>query len=213
MKNVPLQSIVERLKRLESELAAARERISQLEAQIETDPLLDILNRRGFERELSRSLAHVKRYQTKAGVIFVDLNNFKTINDRYGHLAGDAILKAVAIGINAQTRKSDVVGRFGGDEFILLLWNATRASVRAKAFALEKMIAALEIPFASKSLFVGASAGIAMLRADDDAFSAIERADADMYSRKCKEIRGAEPSGSQLNKKERVGLSLEGQAL
>jgi diguanylate cyclase (GGDEF)-like protein len=192
--SVPIRSIFERLKRLEAELAAARERISHLEAQIETDPLLDILNRRGFERELNRGLAHVKRYQTKAGLIFIDLNNFKMINDHYGHLAGDAILKAVAIGINSQTRESDVVGRFGGDEFILLLWNATRTSVRAKALSLEKMIASLNIPFAKKVLLVSASAGIAMLRQEDDPYSAIERADADMYSRKCSEIRGAKPS-------------------
>jgi diguanylate cyclase (GGDEF)-like protein len=180
-----IKSILTRLKRLESELATARERISQLEAQIETDPLLDVLNRRGFERELNRALAHVKRYQIKAGLIFLDLNNFKMTNDHYGHLAGDAILKAVAAGINGQVRKSDVVGRFGGDEFIMLLWNATRASIRAKAQALETMIAGLQIPFAGKKLRVNASAGIAMLRSQDDTARAIERADADMYAQKC----------------------------
>jgi diguanylate cyclase (GGDEF)-like protein len=197
--SLSIRSILARLKKLESELAVTRKRISQLEAQIETDPLLDILNRRGFERELNRALAHAKRYQTKAGLIFLDLNNFKTINDRYGHLAGDAILKAIAADINSQIRKSDIVGRFGGDEFILLLWNATSASVHAKAQALEKTIGSLKVPFAGKILRVNASAGIAMLRSEDDTASAIERADVDMYSHKCNALPVANLSDKACN--------------
>jgi diguanylate cyclase (GGDEF)-like protein len=184
MKNVSMALILDRLKKFDAELQAARERISHLEEQIETDPLLDILNRRGFERELNRALAHVKRYRTPAGLIFIDLNNFKTINDRHGHLAGDAILKAVAAVLNGHTRASDVVGRFGGDEFVLLLWNATERHVRAKAREHEAMIASLQVPFADKMLQAHATAGVAMLADDDDAAKVVERADADMYARK-----------------------------
>src|SRR5262249_24654629 len=152
MKTVSMSLILDRLRKFDAELHAARERISHLEQQIETDPLLDILNRRGFERELNRALAHVKRYQATAGLIFIDLHNFKTINDRHGHLAGDAMLKAVAATLNGRTRASDVVGRFGGDEFVLLLWNATERHVRAKACEHEAMIASLQVPFADKML-------------------------------------------------------------
>jgi len=182
--------ILDRLKKFDAELHAARERISHLEDQIETDPLLDILNRRGFERELNRALAHVQRYRTTAGLIFIDLNNFKAINDRHGHLAGDAILKAVAALLNSHTRASDVVGRFGGDEFVLLLWNATERHVRAKAHEHEAMIASLQVPFADKTLRAHATAGVAMLGADDNATKVVERADADMYSRKIAKPRG-----------------------
>jgi diguanylate cyclase (GGDEF)-like protein len=172
------------VRRLEAELALARQRIDALEAQIETDPLLGILNRRGFERAFDRAFAHVKRYRSTAGVIFLDLDNFKSVNDRHGHLAGDAALKAVVSAIGAKVRKSDVMGRFGGDEFIILLWNVTLSSLRAKAKAIAKTITALRIPFGGGILRIEASAGTAMLHAEDDAMRAIERADADMYMQK-----------------------------
>jgi len=190
MKTVSMQQILDRLKKFDAELQAARERISHLEEQIETDPLLNVLNRRGFERELCRALAYMRRYRTSAGLIFIDLDNFKAINDRHGHLAGDAILKAIAAALNAHTRASDVVGRFGGDEFVMLLWNATEAQVRAKAQAHEAMIASLQVPFADLVLQAGATAGVAMLGADDQASSVVERADADMYSQKIAKTRG-----------------------
>ena len=189
MKNVSMAQIVARLKKFDAELLAARERISHLEELIETDSLLNVLNRRGFERELSRALAHLRRYRTSAGLIFIDLDNFKAINDRHGHLAGDAILKAIAAALNSHTRASDVVGRFGGDEFVLLLVNATEPQVRARAQAHEAMIASLEVPFADLVLHAGATAGVAMLGADDHASGVVERADADMYSHKIAKIR------------------------
>src|SRR5258708_31942493 len=133
MKNVSMELILDRLKKFNAGLHAARERMGHLGEQMETDPLLNVLNRRGFERELNRALAHVKRYQTTAGLIFIDLNNFKAINDRYGHLAGDAILKGIAAALDGHTRASDVVGRFGGDEFAPLLWNRPQHHVRPKA--------------------------------------------------------------------------------
>jgi len=190
MKQVSMALILDRLKTFDAELQAARDRISHLEQQIETDPLLEILNRRGFERELNRALAHVKRYRATAGLIFIDLNNFKTINDRHGHLAGDAMLKAVASALNSHTRASDVVGRFGGDEFVLLLWNATERHVRAKAREHEAMIGALEVSFSGKTLRAHATAGVAMLDPRNSATRIVERADADMYARKINKPRG-----------------------
>ena len=208
MKNVSMELILDRLKKFDAELSAARERISHLEEQIETDPLLNVLNRRGFERELNRALAHVKRYRTTAGLVFIDLNNFKAVNDQHGHLAGDAILKAVAVGLSNHTRASDVVGRFGGDEFVLLLWNAGVGHIRTKAQEHEDMIAALEVPFADKLLHVQATAGVAMLAAGDDAAKAVQRADADMYARKMAKARASKPPRGRARvsaERERLG--------
>ncbi len=80
---------------------ASRARIADLEARVDIDPLTDVLNRRGFERELKRSLAYVKRYGTSAALIYVDLDGFKPVNDRHGHAAGDAVLKAIAAALFA----------------------------------------------------------------------------------------------------------------
>ena len=111
------------VERLELELAAARNEIMALAARADTDPLTETLNRRGFERELKRALAYLKRYGTSAALLYADLDRFKTINDSYGHAAGDAVLQAVAMVIARQVRASDLVARFGGDEFVVLLWN------------------------------------------------------------------------------------------
>ena len=111
------------VERLAAELEASRARITELETRIDVDPLTETLNRRGFERELKRSLAYVKRYGASAALIYLDLDEFKPINDRHGHAAGDAVLKAIAAALARNVRASDVVARIGGDEFVVLLWN------------------------------------------------------------------------------------------
>ena len=120
----PAALLLAEVARLKRELEEARARIAELELRADVDPLLDILNRRGFERELKRSLAYVKRYATPAALLYIDLDGFKTINDRHGHAAGDVLLKAVAGELPAHVRASDVVARLGGDEFGVLMWNA-----------------------------------------------------------------------------------------
>jgi diguanylate cyclase (GGDEF)-like protein len=106
---------------LAAQLEVSRARISELEARIDIDPLTDILNRRGFERELKRSLAYVKRYGTSVALVYVDLDGFKPVNDHHGHAAGDTVLKAIAAALVRNVRASDVVARIGGDEFAVLL--------------------------------------------------------------------------------------------
>ncbi len=129
------------VERLERELAAARLQMTALEARADIDPLTDVLNRRGFERELKRSLAYVKRHGTGAALVYVDLDDFKSVNDRHGHAAGDAVLKAVAMVLVRHVRASDLVARLGGDEFAVLLWNLDEANAQTKALALEAAIA------------------------------------------------------------------------
>ncbi|MBI1201612.1 MAG: diguanylate cyclase [Rhodopseudomonas sp.] len=169
---------------LKQALADAERKIAELEARADEDPLLGLLNRRGFERELTRSLAYVKRYGTGAALMFIDLDDFKPVNDRYGHVAGDAVLKAVAGALIGHVRASDVVARLGGDEFCVLLWNVADAAALAKAAEIEAVIAALRVDYAGAELLVGASAGIAMLVADAAPSDVIDAADRAMYARK-----------------------------
>ena len=172
------------VERLELELAAARSEIVALAAHVDTDPLTGVLNRRGFERELKRALAYLKRYDTSAALLFVDLDRFKTINDSHGHAAGDAVLRAVAMVIARQVRASDLVARLGGDEFVVLLWNLTAANARAKAEVIEAAIARTTATHAGTQLSIGASVGSAPLLPLDTPASVLERADAAMYARK-----------------------------
>jgi diguanylate cyclase (GGDEF)-like protein len=170
--------------RLEAELAAMRARVAELETHAERDPLTGVLNRRGFERELARAAAYVRRYGGNAALIYVDLDRFKPVNDRNGHAAGDAVLKAVAAALLGTVRASDAVARVGGDEFAVLLWNLTAQAARNKADALERAIAATAVPWGEHALMVGATAGIAELAAESDGLDLLARADAAMYERK-----------------------------
>lgn len=169
---------------LRQELRVTRARLAEAEARADIDPLVDALNRRGFERELARSIAYVRRYGTPAALIYVDLDEFKSVNDRFGHAAGDALLRSVAATLTVNVRASDVVARLGGDEFAVLLWNVTEAAAAAKAAALQQAIADIRCGWQSSELVVEASLGTAMLRPDDAPAVTIARADAAMYRAK-----------------------------
>ena len=172
------------IRQLKAELAQVRSRIAELQASADTDFLLGIFNRRGFERELGRAIAYIKRYHTTGAVIMLDLDRLKPINDTFGHAAGDEVLKAVAATLAKIVRASDVVGRLGGDEFAVLLWNLSETDARAKAQALEQAIEALSFSFDGRTVTAGASAGLAILGPQTDARRALEEADSAMYVRK-----------------------------
>ena len=176
--------LAEEVSRLELELAAARSRMAALETRAEIDPLTDLVNRRGLERELKRALAYVKRYGTNAVLVYLDLDGFKSVNDRHGHAAGDTVLKAVAMVLTRQVRASDLVARHGGDEFVMLLWNLAEADAQSKARSLEAAVSRMTAPHGDATLSVGASAGSTMLLPLDIPATVLERADRAMYVRK-----------------------------
>jgi diguanylate cyclase (GGDEF)-like protein len=182
------------IRRLRTQLAEALARIEELQASADTDFLLDIPNRRGFERELHRSIAYIKRYHASGALIVLDVDRLKPINDAFGHAAGDQVLKAIVEALLAQVRSSDVIGRLGGDEFALLLWNLTETDARAKAVSLEQAIDQLTFTFGSRTVRAGASIGVAILGQHAEAGRALEEADAAMYVRKLQ--RRQEASGS-----------------
>src|SRR5262249_48332804 len=128
------------IRRLRGELTRALMRIEELQASAHTDFLLGIHNRRGFERELNRAIAYIRRYRASGALIVIDVDRLKTINDAFGHAAGDEVLKAIAAVLAREVRASDVLGRLGGDEFALLLWNLTTTDARAKAASLEEAV-------------------------------------------------------------------------
>src|SRR5215212_1775970 len=172
------------VRRLRTELARALTRIEELQASADTDFLLDIPNRRGFERELHRSIAYIKRYHASGALIVLDVDRLKPINDAFGHAAGDQVLKAIVAVLSDQVRSSDIIGRLGGDEFALLLWNLTETDARAKAASLEQAIDGLTFTFRGSTVTAGASAGVAILGPQADAEKAMEEADSAMYVRK-----------------------------
>jgi diguanylate cyclase (GGDEF)-like protein len=172
------------IRRLRTQLSRAQARIAELQASADTDFLLDIPNRRGFERELNRAIAYIKRYHASGALIVLDVDRLKPINDAFGHAAGDQVLKAVVAALSRQVRSSDVIGRLGGDEFALLLWNLSETDARAKAASLEEAIDQLAFVFCGSTVTAGASAGVAILGPHAEAGRALEQADSAMYVRK-----------------------------
>jgi diguanylate cyclase (GGDEF)-like protein len=172
------------IRRLRGELARALRKIEELQASADTDFLLGIPNRRGFERELARALAYIKRYDASGALIVLDVDRLKPINDAFGHAAGDQVLKAIVAVLTSQVRSSDLVGRLGGDEFALLLWNLSTTDAKAKAAALEEAIDRLTVDFQGSTITAGASAGVALLGAHGELSRALEEADSAMYLRK-----------------------------
>jgi diguanylate cyclase (GGDEF)-like protein len=180
----PADSDKATIRRLKRELAQAVRQVEALQASAETDFLLGVFNRRGFERELDRAVAYIKRYQASGALIVLDVDRLKPVNDVFGHAAGDQVLKAIVATLSHQVRASDVIGRLGGDEFGLLLWNLSETDARAKAASLEQAIDQLSFVFGGRTVTAGASAGVATLGAHAEAGKALEKADHAMYVRK-----------------------------
>jgi len=172
------------IRRLKSQLAKALARIDQLQAAADTDFLLGIANRRGFERELARAISYIQRYHASGALIVLDVDRLKPINDNFGHAAGDEVLKAIVAVLSRQIRSSDVIGRLGGDEFALLLWNLSETDAHAKAAALETDIDRLSFAFAGSRVATGVSAGVTLLGPHSETVRALADADRAMYVRK-----------------------------
>src|SRR6201994_2790078 len=151
------------IRRLKARLAKAEARIEQLQAAAETDFLLDVANRRGFERELARAISYIQRYHASGALVVLDVDRLKPINDNFGHAAGDEVLKAIVAVLSRQIRSSDMIGRLGGDEFALLLWNLSETDAHAKAAALEEDIDSLRFAFGDGTISTGVSAGVSLL--------------------------------------------------
>ena len=180
----PVRSIPAELATLLGEIERLQGRIKELETTADTDPLTGVFNRRGFERELKRTLAYIDRYWTRAALLYADLDGFKSVNDTHGHAAGDAILKGVAATLTRNVRASDTVARLGGDEFAIILWNLSEADAAKKARALEAAIAAMPIDWNAGTLSARASIGLALINPSDSLAKVVAAADHAMYARK-----------------------------
>lgn len=163
---------------------AVLEALHDAEDLADRDPLAPVLNRRAFQRAVQRALSYVERYGRTSAVLYIDLDQFKAINDTFGHAAGDAVLRHVAAVLMDNVRDSDIVGRLGGDEFGVLLAEAGHAEASAKAEALRTIIASSPLTYEGQTHLVRASIGLHVLEAPDDVEGAIARADEAMYASK-----------------------------
>ena len=144
----------------------------------DTDALTGLHNRRMFHETLGREVGRAQRYRRTLGLIVLDLDDFKQINDRHGHLAGDAVLAEVGERMRSVARSADVPCRIGGEEFAVILPESALTDAEALYQRLAEAISARPIEHVGTIRF---SAGLAELRADDDTLSFFERADRALY--------------------------------
>ena len=172
------------LELLREQVAVLKARLADAERLADRDVLTPLLNRRAFLRELERAIAIARRYKSPASVIYFDLNGFKSVNDRYGHAAGDAVLVAVGERMSAAVRAEDVVGRIGGDEFAVLLQRADAASAAIKADSLRDTVLKDPLQHKQQHITIGMTYGVREISAADSAEQALAEADANMYLHK-----------------------------
>ncbi len=169
---------------------ARDEAIAQVNHLAHVDPLTQLANRRLLSKHLEKAVASSVRHKDHGAVLLIDLDRFKPINDRHGHEGGDAVLVEIAERLRSIVRFEDVIGRIGGDEFVVLIHRlgADERVVREQALGIaEKLVDSVDTPFDfnGKTLPVGASIGIRLLGFEElDAETAIREADIAMYRAK-----------------------------
>ncbi|MBC7681217.1 MAG: diguanylate cyclase [Ferruginibacter sp.] len=172
-------------RQLEAQLARISTLQTLLQEQAIRDPLTGLFNRRYLDETLARDLSRAKREGHSLALILLDLDNFKRINDTYGHLAGDQVLKILSALLRKGARQSDTICRFGGEEFLVVLPNMSLDQARQKVDAWRLEFAQTVIQFGDVSLRVTFSAGVAVCPqhgGDSDALVAC--ADAALYRAK-----------------------------
>ncbi|MEP4547228.1 MAG: diguanylate cyclase [Saccharospirillum sp.] len=176
--------LTEQLTSLQADNQKLIEQVNQERELSLRDPLTQLPNRQGFDARLAEEIARSERYQQPCCVALIDIDLFKTINDQYGHLAGDKVLKVLAKEMRSQLRQSDYLARFGGEEFVLLL---PQTPIDAGMQAVEKMrlhISQCPFNFQGKPVQITFSAGVSAYRNGESADQWLHRADEALYASK-----------------------------
>jgi len=158
--------------------------MKQLETVAAIDPLTNCYNRRAFSACLEKDIAYARRYKNDISVVMLDIDNFKRINDTYGHAAGDAVLKSVSALITATVRKSDYLARYGGEEFVLVLPDTSLYNAVQLAEKLRKKIMQHEVAAGDNHIGVTMSFGAACLENKTEGTSLLKEADERLYQAK-----------------------------
>jgi diguanylate cyclase (GGDEF)-like protein/PAS domain S-box-containing protein len=149
-----------------------------------TDDLTGLPNRRLFDAALAGRLENLTRYGWQFGLLIVDIDHFKDVNDNHGHAFGDAVLVGVARTLHGAVRAGDVLARWGGEEFAVLVESSDDASLLETAERLRVLVARSEVRLASVSTKVQVSVGGSLARSEDSAESLFARADGALYGAK-----------------------------
>ena len=167
---------------LHRDRARLRELLVLAEAAADTDPLTGLVNSRAFHARLREEAPRLARRGSSITLAYIDLDNFKRVNDQHGHAAGDAVLTRIAGALRSTVRAGDLPARVGGDEFAVALWDTGVEGGRVFASRFRAAVDAIARDYPQTGL--GASVGLALLADDGDVGLALRAADAAMYQDK-----------------------------
>jgi diguanylate cyclase (GGDEF)-like protein len=157
-------------------------RVGEMERMATMDPLTGAFNRRKFDEVVEREIERIRRYGIDTfSIVMADIDDFKMVNDRYGHRAGDEVLRRFVEEVGRQLRKNDMLFRWGGEEFLVLLPHTACLRAIDAAEKIRRAVAAIETPFPGG---VTCSLGVAEFSLEEGLEAAIERADAMLYRAK-----------------------------
>ncbi|MGA7802408.1 MAG: GGDEF domain-containing protein [Gammaproteobacteria bacterium] len=152
--------------------------------QAQRDALTGVYNRAAMDEALQREVQFAQRHQAPLALIVLDIDLFKSINDQYGHAQGDCTIKCIADCATDCVRRTDLVFRYGGEEFVVLLRNTGRAGARRLAERIRQRVEGLRCTCGDQSIRTTVSAGVAEFGADDTAAKLFARADSALYQAK-----------------------------
>lgn len=178
------QALLERLESMEKQTDLFRKRAEEAHLKSKTDPLTGLANRFGYDQQLANELERFQRYGTTFSLCVADIDFFKRINDEYGHLAGDKVLRLMARILRANLRNVDFIARFGGEEFVILMPSTDGPSAHTAAEKVRVAVEQSPFNFQSKPVQITVSFGIAEVRSDDSSETLFGRADACLYEAK-----------------------------
>jgi diguanylate cyclase (GGDEF)-like protein/PAS domain S-box-containing protein len=164
--------------------AALLQRIDQLQEESLVDPLTGVANRRCIDMKLHSRIDEMQRYGWPSGVLFLDIDNFKIVNDTYGHNVGDGVLMMVARTLSSNLRAHDLLGRYGGEEFVAVITHVDMAQLHSFADRLRVLVENSRHDTEYSTIRVTVSIGATVVRPEDTVETVITRADLFMYNSK-----------------------------
>ena len=179
-----MSSLAERVQEMELEANDLRTKLRMENSKAHHDPLTGLANRLAYDERLAQEVARWKRFNKPLTLLIWDIDHFKSVNDRFGHSAGDKVLKIIAAELSAGIRETDFVCRFGGEEFVMLLPGAAMQSAMEVANNLREKIKACQFNSGGKSVAITVSCGLCEFTAGTGPEEVFEQADKALYGAK-----------------------------
>jgi diguanylate cyclase len=169
---------------MEIETEQLKEQVRKKQEEATHDPLTGVANRLAYNQKIESEIARNKRYQSPLTLMVWDIDKFKSINDSYGHAAGDKVLKVIAKLLSSNIRETDFVARFGGEEFVIVMPETEINAAEGVAEKLRTTIENSEFHFRGKRVVITASCGIAEIKHNETEEQLFQRADDALYEAK-----------------------------